>query len=225
MEQKILNEEQEQIILGSLLGDGSILNKRGTYEFRVSHDKKQKEYLYWKNNFLKFPSYEYKNNPQVIISKTNKEFERFFDLFPDNKENIKIDEILNKLSPLGIAIWFIDDGNFNYGSNSLNIATCYFTKSQNEKIIKWFKEKNINFQLKTINTKGFTNKQVKKYFILSTDKANAIKFLRLIQPITKTMPKIIQYKLGKDDNRRLRIRDSKNKYQKKYYEKEIKNGA
>lgn len=224
MKQLLLNKEQEQVILGSLFGDGSLIKRRGTYEFAMSNSKKQKEYLYWKNNFLNFPLYEYEIRDQVTVSKTSKNFEKFFNLFP-NKEKVQIDKLLNSLSNLGIAIWFIDDGNYNYGSSSVTLATCYFTKSQNIKIINWFKKKKgITFQLKTINTKGFTNKQNKKYFILSTDKCNAIKFLKLIKPITKIMPNIIQYKLGTDEVKRLRTRDSKNKYQKKYYQKYFKKG-
>ena len=50
-----IDEDVKQVLLGSLLGDGSLeINKGGKNAFyREIHSSKQKDYLLWKNQFLK----------------------------------------------------------------------------------------------------------------------------------------------------------------------------
>src|SRR3989344_7224924 len=55
LEEFNIDEDVKQVLLGSLLGDGSLqIQKEGKNAFyREIHSSKQKEYLLWKNQFLK----------------------------------------------------------------------------------------------------------------------------------------------------------------------------
>lgn len=150
----ILSEEEKQIILGSTLGDASILrtgkeNSSNCY-FKFTHGKKQKEYAMWKQNYIE--RLVSKSSDRVQIDKrTNNEnitfqvctysnpvFNQYREMFyKENKQVSK--EVLNLLKPLGIAVWYQDDG--CYSNGKIYIATCGFDNSSLENIKNWFFEK------------------------------------------------------------------------------------
>lgn len=120
-----LTKEQKDIILGTILGDG-YLNKRGNnIRLQLVHGQKQEEYIKYKFNILsnicterglKFNIYNDK------YSKTGKKScwnfythkHDYLDyLYPkiylNDKKQIT-EEILDKLTPLSLATWLMDDG-------------------------------------------------------------------------------------------------------------------
>lgn len=107
---------QEEILIGSLLGDAYI-TKRGQIQFEQSD--KQKEYLFWKH--CELSSISYKNIS--IVKRFDKRFNaeytsyrfwtRQYFLSWRNKfyfENKKIIPKDLQLSPLSLAVWYMDDG-------------------------------------------------------------------------------------------------------------------
>jgi hypothetical protein len=137
-------ERQIEIIYGTMLGDGSITNEKCSVNksLRLLHGLKQKKYLFWKFNELKSLCIK---NP--IKTKNGRwSFSTFYHPFFTNLRNefylsnVKIitEKILNKLTPLSVAVWFMDDGcNCNEGL-SLRICTCCFSESEHALIKKWF---------------------------------------------------------------------------------------
>jgi len=187
----------EQVLIGSLLGDGNLkINKRGINAmFREIHGIKQKEYLLFKKRYLKCFYPEIKEG-KIFDNRTNKHYARivlwtkthpilteYFNLFySKGKKNIP-KEILNKVGPLALAIWYCDDGSFGYINQNGKIAT-YLSYEDNKTLVEFLKEK---FNIRcTINKDG---KSHHLYFSVKEIK----KFLNLIKDY---VPKCMNYKLG-----------------------------
>jgi len=137
-----LTYEEEQVIIGSILGDGciEINNKeRGYYRLCIKHSIKQEDYITFKHSLLK----RFSNKLRLGIKKDNRE--RFKDssyielrtstnkIFKKYRENWYKEgkkriykEDLFKLDWLGIAIWIMDDG--YYSVNSITLCTDCFSE-------------------------------------------------------------------------------------------------
>ena len=209
------DEEQKQTLLGSLLGDGSIVYSSGGYSFRETHSYKQKEYLLWKNKFLNFNFGYNKKRNEHHINKGNKAFIFYRELFYPNDKKIVTREILDKLEPLGLAVWFMDDGNYRYRDKCSSIATLGFSLKENQIIQQWLKERfNINCKIYSL----------KKNYFIRLDKKNTKKFIKIIKPYVLQIPSMI-YKIGLDEKRedyaknKIKIYELKNKERKKEYSK------
>lgn len=144
-----LSPEQYQIFLGSMLGDGCVQLTKSTNlgTFIFAHSEKQKEYCIWKSEQLMNICYHHRTfiergHYDNRTDKTYKSywchshsklmFKDYFDMWyrqKDNK-NIKVIPIkeLYKLNPLGIAIWFMDDG--YVFKNSYCICTQCFSREE-----------------------------------------------------------------------------------------------
>jgi len=123
-----LTDEQEQILIGSLLGDGEIIKNISTAaNFLYSVGRQQSDYEYLKWNYDKFLSFR-KNAKIVLFTKIDKRpgwkpycgcqfktisapiFTKFHDTWYPN--GLKIIPKNIKLTPLSAAVWFCDDGSF-----------------------------------------------------------------------------------------------------------------
>ena len=158
--------DQEQIIIGSLLGDGYIHGVKGTNSgtfLSLHHCAKQKEYIEWKASFFKDISSLYENtryderfkNPEYIdyVLQTRS----ILELVPYRNnwytpEKRIYEPDLNKLGPLGLAIWYMDDGTKCKPYGGAILCTNCFTRD--ELIIMQTMLKN-NFNLNvTLNIKS-----------------------------------------------------------------------
>ena len=145
-----LTENEEQIILGSLLGDGAIIKQYRYPMFTFSHSLKQERYALWKYEFLKTLPFTYKYYDQLdkrsgnitkvvkVYSRTNPLYNYYKEMFYNTGKKEVTAEIVNKLKPLGIAIWFQDDG-YNH-QNGYYIATNSFSLESCNIIKNYFKE-------------------------------------------------------------------------------------
>lgn len=171
-----ITEFQEQIILGTLLGDACICklqNKRKSYNIKWEHSLKQENYALWKaKNSLNNYSFHKRNR---LDSRTNKiynsiicysikdNYQYYRELFYKNKKEIS-KEILNKLKPLAIAVWYMDDGSLYYNSNNchLNLAVNSFENKQ--LIIDWFKKNyDLNFKISGKSIRLTSKKECEKF--------------------------------------------------------------
>ena len=201
------------MIIGMLLGDGTISNN---YVFKLSHGYKQKEYLEWKIKLLN--EYGIKNNglkeyistcgynlgsivyySQMSVIPFMKVLRRVIYKPIKDYANRKI---LNRLNPLGIAIWYMDDGCINIRKTNdkvhgfyIRIATCLY-KEQNQIIIDYFKEVwDISFyQFKE-------GKLGKNTYSLCCGTQEGIKFIELIKPYVESCPSML-YKIQYDLSQR-----------------------
>lgn len=123
MREKILNQLQYDLIIGSLLGDGHI-DKREKYPlFIVSHAENQKDYLYYKYDIMKNmcemtpTKYDGKKQCQIVNSLCDcQDFYRFntrtYFSLKQFRDMTKID-LINKLNEYSFSIWMLDDGYCN----------------------------------------------------------------------------------------------------------------
>ena len=118
----ISNKQANQLILGSLLGDASLnlMNKNPRLQF--SHSKAQEEYIWWKYELLS-ESFDL-TEPKMIMSGKEKKYPQYRfqtpttqrliyyqKLFYPKGKKILTRKMLNMLEPLGLAVWYMDDGN------------------------------------------------------------------------------------------------------------------
>lgn len=118
-----LNKYQEQVLLGSILGDASLTKGQSEHSkihFKETHSIKQKEYLLWKKQIFKdlspiyreyFSRYSAEYEPTLkceISTKASLCFEKYYNLkYPFVKS-----DIVKNLDLLGLAVWIQDDGHF-----------------------------------------------------------------------------------------------------------------
>lgn len=152
---KNITLSQEQIILGGLLGDSYCNRKRQFVRFY--HSEKQLEYLLWKYNQFEKEDIRglYKRNIDNKYFSQNFEFankkQKMNDLFTFLSKNLYSNEgrkkislkYLNKLKPLGLAIWWMDDGSLinHKGSRYGRLCTESFNYEEHILLQKYFKQK------------------------------------------------------------------------------------
>ena len=115
----ILTSKQQQILIGSILGDGNLSGNwsKTNYRLKISHSVKQSEYIWWKYEILKDlvltkPQVYDKTKSISFRTISHNELSKFYKLFyPNGKKVIpKNIETLIK-NPIILAVWFMDDGN------------------------------------------------------------------------------------------------------------------
>jgi hypothetical protein len=114
-----LNRKQECILVGTLLGDGSLLPNSWGKNYRLSlrQGALQKEYLFWKYNIFKnwtlsSPKYYAKTNSWNFRTISHPALTNLAYKFYRNRKKKLPDNIEQYLGkPLVVAIWWMDDGN------------------------------------------------------------------------------------------------------------------
>ena len=107
------SQENREIILGNLLGDGSI-RKYSLYS-SYQHLDKHEEYCVWLKNKLEEDGiifsdlYKNKKNYSIISSNSNYCFNEIYDMFYVNNKRIIPPNII--LTPIILRQWYISDGN------------------------------------------------------------------------------------------------------------------
>jgi len=185
-----LSKEEYQVILGSFLGDGSAEIELNRARYRTNHSLKQKEYVDWlvsklgrlvrtgprisKNGGWGTLNYSFGTlgHPQILELAT--------ELYPNNIKTVTR-EYLNKLSSLGLAVWWMDDG-----SDNGVLSTHSFSKKENEIIAEYLKEK------WNISSKVSKDKDKDLYYIHI--KHSSLKTLKRV--IEKHIPDCMKYKIG-----------------------------
>lgn len=204
---KKLNKEQKSLLIALLLGDGTISNN---FVFKLSHSEEQREFLEWKVNLAKEMGFKL-NGIKEYISKcgynTGKNvLYSQFSINPTIKALRKTvyvpkktitRKLLNWLNPLGIAIWYMDDGCINVNTSkqrssiqhTIKIATCVNLETANIIIDYFIEVWNIKFR---IFREGKST-----YSIASSSEIDCHKFITLIKPYITQVPSLL-YKIRKD---------------------------
>lgn len=204
---KKLNKEQKSLLIALLLGDGTISSN---YVFKLSHSEEQREFLKWKVKLASEAGFKL-NGIKEYISKCGYNLGKnvLYSQFSINptikalRRTVYIPKktitrkLLNWLNPLGIAIWFMDDGCINVNTSkqrssiqhTIKIATCVDINTANI-IINYFNEVwNIKFRL--------FNEGKNTYSIASSTEEDCYNFVSLIKPYITQVPSLL-YKIRKD---------------------------
>lgn len=205
--------DKEQILLGSLLGDGSIewgkLSKNP--RFIEDHSLKQSDYLLWKKELLPFPTryVEYLNRKYpicCICSRSSPIFKKYYEW----KYKNQINEIIKRLELFGLLIWYLDDGSYHYYNNSSALHTLSFPYHINLFIQRWLQSK---FSIKSQIRRSPSNKQ-NHFLTLSTNSTQQL--LELFKSYIPLIPQNMHYKLGLDKVRKNKILRNRKQYAMKY---------
>ena len=144
----MLTKEENDILIGSLLGDGClrIMGRCKFPAFSVSHSEGQKDYVFWKHEklkkWIKTPPWReervyHKDRSRKTFSwrfqtLSNEVFSDMYNTFYKNGKKIIPEniELLLKDSPLALAVWFMDDGNKNHQAVFLNTQSFSLDEQQ-----------------------------------------------------------------------------------------------
>ena len=202
-----LSKEQKSLLIALLIGDGTISSN---YVFKLSHSTLQREYLEWKVNLLN--TYGIKNNGvKEYISKCGYNTGREvlysqMSLIPTIKalrRSIYVPKktitrkLLEWLNPLGLAIWYMDDGCINVNTSkqrssiqhTIKIATCA-DEATIKTIISYFDE------VWDIHFRPFKEGR-STYSIVSSSELDCEKFIKIVKPYIEQVPSFL-YKIRKD---------------------------
>lgn len=203
-ENSILTPIQQAVLMGSLLGDGTMrVGKNAVHaNFKVDHGLKQKEYVFWKYEILK----NLVTTPPKLSYRTRENGERYkkswwfrtirhpllTDLYYEyyTTEGYRCGtkivpiSIYNHLDPLAIAVWIMDDGSYN--RQKLDVSTYSFTLQEIEFLCA--------IMAKKFDVQMLYYKDREKGYRMYANMHETRKLVDLIQPhVIPTM----MYKIGK----------------------------
>ncbi|WP_123026185.1 intein-containing recombinase RecA [Mycolicibacterium stellerae] len=125
-----LSDQQFQVVLGSLMGDGNLSpnrRDRNGVRFRMGHGAKQVDYLEWKTALMsniKHCAYENAKGAKLVDFTPLPELaELQRAVYLGDGKKFLSNEYLKALTPLALAIWYMDDGSFSVRSKGLQQRT------------------------------------------------------------------------------------------------------
>ncbi len=125
-----LSDQQWQVVLGGLMGDAHLapnLRGRSGVRLRMGHGARQEDYLRWKVSMLGNIDHTITNDAKGAVFADFRPLPELGELrdlvyFGDGKKHLTYD-YLKALSPLALAVWFMDDGSFAERSKGLQVRT------------------------------------------------------------------------------------------------------
>lgn len=184
-----LTELERSIIVGSILGDGylRIIPGRSDAFLEINHSIKAKDYVDYKFDCLKricesAPKERNTNEGRVayrFFTKQHIELTKFYKSFYVNKRKVIPKNLI--LTPLSIAIWYMDDGSRSRDSD-IYLNTQQFSISDQKKLMTILRKIGVNSRV---------NKD-KKYYRIRILKESISDFMKIISP--HIIPSM-QYKL------------------------------
>jgi len=202
-----LTQRQKEIIYGSLMGDACYRDKKYRNSARFKQGEMQRDYVLWKYsemqsvacyNSLKSEHYCDKRSGHTstcwrFYTHANSDIEFIIkEFYKDEKKQIT-KQILDNLTPLSIAVWYMDDGTADWshytnstkytkgkvGNADLMLCTHSFSEYSCEIIIDFFATKyNIMTRFKQ---DGISSEGLPKYIVIIERTSNDA-FVELIRP-------------------------------------------
>ena len=167
-----VSNRQIEILVGCLLGD-AYLTKLG--KIQIEQSDKQKDYIRWKHQEL--ASISYSGLKEVIrydkkdnrVTKsyrfwTRQYFRGWRDKFYRGNRKIYPTDLANWISPLSIAIWFMDDG-YHKNKNCI-LATESFQLEDRQQLIEKLRSYGVEAILRVNGKLRIRSKSLPKFFEL-----------------------------------------------------------
>ena len=137
-----LNGYQKDILIGGILGDSHLAENwsKTNYRLKISQCKKQEEYVWWKYRVFKDwvltePKLHVSTNSVRFATISHPILTYFHNMFYEGKKKVIPQNIGDFLSPLALAVWFMDDGNVRKTNGKVYgyyINTQSFLQHENE---------------------------------------------------------------------------------------------
>jgi DNA-binding CsgD family transcriptional regulator len=155
-----LTASQQQLILGSLIGDASLVfnEENDRYDFQVGHCIEQKEYLEHKAKILNSSIRSYIKDENsfsagkefFITSYYNKyELQKIYNICFVNRIKTISHKWLDLLTEEGISYWFMDDGTSSFLRNNKSVSARFSTLSFPKEQIILLQNKLLKFNIET----------------------------------------------------------------------------
>jgi hypothetical protein len=192
-----LSPKSKAIILGSVLGDGSLRlhSKYRNARFSFRHSIKQKEYFYWKVEQLSEISARQSVFEQASDGFSSKKKLRFqsaalpeltelYNLIHQKGKFVIRRKWLNQMNELSLAIWWFDDGSLIGNGRKGVICTDNFRLSSQKILARYLQVVwGIRVQIGVVNGEHREIQKKDKYFRLNFYSSSELeKFLRIILP-------------------------------------------
>jgi len=111
-----LSKRQKELVIGTVLGDGNLFKpKHGkNAKLQLVHCARQLPYLRWKIGelrefFTRSEPYHYSYG-SFLASRCHPDLTELYTQFYVNRKKTISRELLDQLTPLSLAVWFMDDG-------------------------------------------------------------------------------------------------------------------
>jgi hypothetical protein len=148
-----LTETQRGVILGKILGDGSLVSTLTGKSFRLQVEQKaeHKDYVFWAAEIFEgwvltqpkylaqHQSFRFRTVSHPQITQYRKTF------YPVKKKTIPLNIKEIFVHPISLAVWFMDDGALSSSKKTVTISTHSFSRDENMLLIDCLKD---NFNLK-----------------------------------------------------------------------------
>ena len=192
-------EDQEQIILGTLLGDGHLTapGERGTNRrsmLEICHSsipgkRDQSKYIMWLSEQLGYFCHGVKKirggRQMRLRSKASGYLSDLHPFLYSSGRKSVTQDFLDRLSPLAVAVWYMDDGGVqSRNKRACKISTHNFNLEEHRLFVEWFR---IKFNIKAIIQRD------RQYYCLRFNWVAATKLWNLVEP---HMPACMAYKIG-----------------------------
>lgn len=210
-----ITKESRNLLIGMLLGDGTISNNN---VFKIAHCENQKDYLEWKikqlkeagirNNGIKSYIKTRGFNINVNVYYTQLNIIPFIKVLRrvvyKEKKILGNRKLLNRLGAKEIAIWYMDDGHINIRLDKnkrpmgfyIKISTCE-PKEEVQTIIDYFREQwNVNFYM-------FHEGKKEDSYSLCCGTKEGLKFINIVKSYVLQVPSMI-HKITYDLSQRKR---------------------
>lgn len=189
--QLVLSKRQRELMVGLLLGDGHLETQNGgrTYRLKVEHGAQQREYLEWLarefEGWLLSGWYEKQKGEKVVYGFTTMSHPtlRFYATqFYQNGKKRMPPLIKRLMTPLALAIWFLDDGSAKSSKHrSLVIHSLGYTLK--DLVL-------VQDALRHLNVESATHKQRNGSFRLYIPTKSSHLVADFVRPILKHVPSL-----------------------------------
>ena len=201
-----LSDLQKEVLIGVLLGDGHLETQNGgrTYRLKIEHSFLQKDYVDWLYQIFKeWVTTPPRERTQIVLgvpynkygfsTLSHGAFRFYAQQFYQNKKKVLPKAIHKWLSPIAMAVWYMDDGSIKSNRHrALIINTQSFSIPDLKRLIIIFKDKyGIEMKLRKQSRKS-----IEIYQLITTSDTVA-RFVDIIRP--HILPSM-HYKLGKLGN-------------------------
>ena len=190
-----MGSQQQNIIIGTLLGDG-FLERNGKFvRLVIDHSSNQSLYVRWKGKHLcdfkptikeksRFDARTGKYQQHTILrTRTSPDLERYYTLFYENGIKRVPEELPMILNGQNLAIWIMDDGYKRNDCNALRINSQSYDRQEHEIIVSALSQLSINAKIQ----------KHKKSFVTYIPSASMSRLRKAVKPY---MMKSMEYKIA-----------------------------
>jgi predicted DNA-binding protein YlxM (UPF0122 family) len=194
------SDVQKQVILGSVLGDGTLIDQSKGASLRIKHKEGQKEYLEFKMKILG----ELISNAGLVYTETEAKGKTFGQFYASTVPNMYIKSLRNMsyqsgkriiaeliplLDPLGLAVLWCDDGHYNKKKMGA-LFTLNFSWDDNQLLANYLVEQ-FGIECTVNEWKDKKRNKSYPYIYITVAGMNAMK-----KVIREFIPESMKYKIG-----------------------------